>query len=521
MKKTMKKMMSLWMVAMVLMTSACSSSDSKEPSPVVSDSMKVEVTTAPVGLHPLKTNDSPSSYVSSQIFETLYLRSVDGTTYEPLLAKELPEFSEDGMTATIHLREGVQFHDGTPFTAEAVAYMIDSLKNPDYGSMRPSVVESIESYEIIDDLTIQLNLAYEDGVLVAKLAHTNSCIVNPALDQSQDLMINPTGAGTGAYEFVSAETGSSYVLKANENYWKGSPEVKEIRFDVISDEATAVARLQTGEADFYSTVSADSFNTVSNIPNYTAVNESSSSIYYLALRSSESSAKNPKMADVNFRKSLLQAIDIPTYVSSMLEGKASYSKSVLGPTLVGYVEKMEESGYEYDPVTAQKTIDENGWSGETVTLLISTRDWQQDLAVYMQAQLQKVGITVNIVSQEWASFLSTAKEDQSFDMTILSWANVTGDGQQMLEPNFSSKNGTRVKYNNAEFDALVEASAKTTDLAKREEAMAEAVKMIQDDAVVAPLYSQNQLYVYNSSKFDQVTLDKGGLYRLSEVKIVK
>ena len=79
--------------------------------------MQIELTTAPVGMHPLKTNDSPSTYVSGQVFETLYRRTVDGTAYEPLLASDMPEFSEDGLTATIPLRQDVTFQDGTAFTS--------------------------------------------------------------------------------------------------------------------------------------------------------------------------------------------------------------------------------------------------------------------------------------------------------------------------------------------------------------------------------------------------------------------
>ena len=69
--------------------------------------MQIELTTSPVGMHPNKTNDAPSTYVNGQIFETLYRRTVDGTAYEPLLAAEMPEFSDDGLTATIPLRQGV------------------------------------------------------------------------------------------------------------------------------------------------------------------------------------------------------------------------------------------------------------------------------------------------------------------------------------------------------------------------------------------------------------------------------
>lgn len=524
MKSVFKKGLAAAATMALLFTSACSSSSTSSTSSTTSSgepsTVNIEVTTAPVGMHPLKTNDAPSTNITGQIFETLYFRSYDGTDYEPLLAESLPEFSDDGLTATIKLREGVTFQNGDPFTAEAVGYMIDCLKDEDYGSLRPSIVESINSYDIEDDYTIVLHLAYADGVLVAKLAHTNSAIVNPELDKTQDLLVDPSGAGTGAYEYVSSTTGSTYTLKANENYWGGKPDIDNVVIDVVADSSTAVSRLQTGEADFFLGLSADNYDTAAAIPGYTAVNESTSSIYYLGLRSHADTAINPLMENVDFRKAIIQAIDVETYVDTMLNGTASYSGSIVGPTLAGYTDEMEKAVISYDPDAAKATIEKNGWTGETITLLTSTRDWQQNLAVYMQAALEDVGLKVEIVSEEWASFLADAKEDDSCDFEILSWSNVTGDGQQMLEPNFSTTNGLRVKYNNAEFDGYVDDSAKTTDLAERQAAMLKAVNKIQGDAIVTPLYSANALYIYNSDKLSDVKIDKGQLFYVKGFKLV-
>lgn len=523
MKGVLKKGLVSLAAATLVFTSACSSTSSTSSATSASaepSTLRVEVTTAPVGMHPLKTNDAPSTNVTGQIFETLYFRTYDGTDYEPLLAESLPEFSDDGLTATIKLREGVTFQNGDKFTADAVGYMIDCLKDENYGSLRPSIVESIESYEITDDYTIVLHLAYEDGVLVAKLAHTNSAIVNPELDKTQDLLVDPSGAGTGPYEYVSSTTGSTYTLKAYDNYWGGKPEVDNVVLDVVADSATAVSRLQTGEADFFMSLTADNYDTAAAIPGYTAVNDPTSSIYYLALRSHKDSAINPLMENVDFRKAIIEAIDVQTYVDTMLNDTASYSASIVGPTLAGYTEEMEKAGISYDADDAKAIVDKNGWSGETVTLLTSTRDWQQNLAVYIQEALGKVGLNVEIVSEEWASFLTDVKASDSCDFSILSWSNVTGDGQQMLEPNFSTTNGLRVQYNNAEFDEYVEESAETTDLSERQAAMLKAVQKIQGDAIVTPLYSANALYVYNSDKFGNVKLDKGQLFYAKDFTVV-
>ena len=483
------------------------------------DTMNIELTTAPVGMHPLKTNDAPSTYVNGQIFETLYKRTLDGTSYEPLLAADMPTFSDDGLTATIPLREGVKFQDGTPFTSAAVAYMIDSLKDENYGSQRPSIVSSIESYETPDDNTIVLHLAYNDGVLVAKLAHTNGAIVNPDLDKSQDLLVDPTGAGTGPYCFAGSVAGSTYDLTANPDYWGGEPAIKNLHFDVIGDEATAIARLQTGEADFYPTVSVDSSDAASAISGYTAVSQPSSAVGYFALRSHAENAANPLMAEPDFRKAILEAIDTESFVTSVMGSQASFIKAVVPPSCIGYTTAMDDAYIGYNKEDAKSIIDSNGWTGQTITMLVSTRELQQNIAAYVQAQLAEVGITVNIVSEEWATFLSDAKNDGAFDISVLTWSNVTGDGQQMLEPNFSTTNGARIKYANADFDTAVENSAETTVLEDRQKYMLEAVQKIQGDAVASPIYCQNTLFCYNSTKFDNVVIGMDGQFDARNFKL--
>ena len=154
-------------------------------------------------------------------------------------------------------------------------------------------------------------------------------------------------------------------------------------------------------------------------------------------------------------------------------------------------------------------------------MLVPTRDLQQTFAAYVQSQLQAVGLNVEIVSEEWASFLTSAKGSKNFDMIMLTWSNVTGDGEQMLNPNFSSKNGVRVKYNNPEFDAEVAASAQTTVLAEREAHMLKAVEIIQGGAVVKPIFTQNSLYAYNSNKVASANFAVETLFHVKDFKLVK
>lgn len=506
-------------LTMVLALAGCSSNTTNDSTtdPVTSSDkpFNVVLTTAPVGFSPLTTNDAPSTYVNAQIYETLYRRSMDGSSYEPLLAVSEPACDEAGTTCTIELQSGVTFHDGTPFNADAVKYTIERIKDPNYGAARASIASSIEEVNVIDDTHVELKTAYPDGVLIAKLAHANSAIISPTADQAQDLMSQPVG--TGPYKFVSAISGSEVKLTRNDEYWGEKPEIKDVTMTVIAETSTAISRLETGEADFLPRVPVNQLNRVKNIANVETVAESSSAISYLAMRNN--SSVNPKMADLNLRKAIAMAYDPDGYIASV-DGNASYSRSIVGPTLFGYTSDAETYGYGYNLEEAKKLVTEGGYADEPIVFLINNRPETIALAEYIQSNLKAAGFNnVQIESLEWAAYLSETQQDNRYDITILSWSNVTGDGTEMLDPNFHSVNSSkRVRYNNAEFDALVDASKQTLDTAARTEAISAANKMILDDAVVAPLYNQYQAYAFNSA-YTNVAMDAGGVFYIQDFKL--
>ena len=497
----------------VLALAGCSSSGSNDgntdPNTTTADKpFNVVLTTAPVGFSPLTTNDAPSTYVNAQIYETLYRRSMDGSSYEPLLAKSEPDCDEAGTTCTIELQSGVTFHDGTPFNAEAVKYTIERIKDPNYGAARASIASSIEEVNVLDDTHVELKTSYPDGVLIAKLAHANSAIISPTADQAQDLMTQPVG--TGPYQFVSAISGSEVKLTRYDGYWGEKPEIKDVTMTVIAETSTAISRLETGEADFLPRVPVNQMNRVKNIANVESVAESSSAITYLALRNN--SSVNPKMADLNLRKAIVMAYDPDGYIASV-DGYASYSRSIVGPTLFGYTSDAETYGYGYDLEAAKKLVEEGGYADEPIVFLINNRPETIALAEYIQSNLKAAGLNnVTIESLEWAAYLSETQQDNRYDITVLTWSNVTGDGTEMLDPNFHSVNSSkRVRYDNAEFDALVDASKQTLDSAERTAAISAANKMILDDAVAATLYNQYQAYAFNAA-YTNVEMDAGGVF---------
>ena len=470
--------------------------------------------TAPfTGFDPLRTNDSASTYVNAQIYETLYRIDPDTGESVPLLAADLPEYSEDGTTVTIKLREGVTFHDGTPFNSEAVKYTFDLIKDPDFGSARASIANSIESMECPDETTIVFHLLYEDGVFLAKLAHTNAAIVSPTAQQGQDLMVAP--CGTGPYKFVSSVSGSNVVLTRNDDYWGEIPAIKDVTMTIIADESTAVSRMETGEADFMPNISVEQLSRVENNSSVTVATSEAAQIYYMMMRAN--SSVNPIMAEKDFRVALAKAIDKEGYVEYMMQGYAAPATSVIGPKIVGFDEEATTHNIAYDPEGAKAILDAHpGWADEEITFLVPTTPAYTQMGEYFQSNLTQAGFNnVNIENIDWSAWHTESKVDGRFDISLAAWSNVTRDGSELMEPNFHSVNGQRrVRLDDADWtqvDAAIEASKTTTDMAVRTKSLLACNAVLQDGAYIQPIYHSTNLFCYNN-QYTNITRDPGGAF---------
>ncbi len=479
--------------------------------------------TAPfTGFDPLRTNDSASTYVNAQIYETLY--RIDPVTgeYMCLLAAELPEFSEDGLTATIKLREGVKFHDGTDFNSEAVKYTFELIKDPDFGSARASIANSIESMECPDEHTIVFHLLYEDGVLTAKLAHTNSAIVSPAAQQNQDLMVEP--CGTGPYKFVSSVSGSNVVLTSNEEYWGGAPAIKDVTMTIIAEESTAITRMETGEADFIPAVTVEQISRIEGMSNVKFETSDAAQVYYMLMRGD--SYVNPVMAEKDFRIALAKSIDKEGYVEYIMEGYATPAESVIGPKITGYDEEATTHNIAYDPEGAKAILDAHpGWADEEIVFLVPTTPAYQNMGQYFLSNMKAAGFNnIKYETMDWSAWLTESKVDNRFDVTLAAWSNVTRDGSELMEPNFHSENGQRrVRYLAKDIEAIdtfIMNSKTTSDLAVRTENLLGVNDLLQDEAYVQPIYHAVNMYCYNTA-YTGLTRDPGGTFYMKDVDYAK
>lgn len=186
--------------------------------------------------------------------------------------------------------------------------------------------------------------------------------------------------------------------------------------------------------------------------------------------------------DLKFRQAIAHGIDQEAYVNQ-LNGLGIVNDSVIGPKVFGYNESDQDESYEYNPEKAKEIIKENGYENEKITLLVANRENYMKMAEIVQPQLNEIGLDAEIESMEWGTFLETARKG-NYEMTFLGWANSTADGSELFYPNLHSDNigaSNNSRYNNPEFDQLVEESREGLDQDAREEKLQEANLMIMKD----------------------------------------
>ena len=475
--------------------------------------LNMVVQAEPVGFNPLKTNDSASARINVQVYETLFVRSFDGTSYDPLLAESYA--NPDEYTWVIKLREGINFHDGTPFNAEAVKYSFERIMDPEYGSARASLMASVEAITVLSEYEVEIKTKEPDGVMLAKLAHANGAIVSPTAEQNQDLMAQPVG--TGPYEFVSYLSGANIELKANQAYWGGVPFIQTVHVDIVPEISTAISKMETGESDWFEGVTAEHLSRVKNMSDVTLVSELSGRVTYLGVRANSSKTGSTEIPEV--RQAISLALDKEGFVATQ-NGLAIASDSLIGPKVFGYNDHSETYGTGFDMDMAMKIIADNDLAAKPIHILASNSSYYPEVAEFVQASLLEAGFEdVEIEMMEWGTFLSETKVENRMDLFLLGWSNLTGDASELVYPNWHSDNiggGDRSYYQNEVYEGYVEQSQTTLDIAARLEALDMANKTIIEDAGVFPIMHTNNVFAY-ASDLENVSMDPGGNFYIKLV----
>lgn len=446
--------------------------------------------------------DGNSLTPAYQMLEPLVFFEKGTANLIPGLATEWSS-NEDGTVWTLKLREGVTFHDGTPFNAEAVKFNFDRWNDPanEYRYDKPFVPWTwvfggfgedsvLESVDVVDEYTVQLNLRSGVSFIPAMLASSYFGMHSPtAIKEAMADYGTPVygAVGTGAYQFVEWVDGSQVVMERYEGYWGEPANVGRLVFLGIEDPTVRLAQLKSGAIDIAVNLASDDLAAVESDPNLeVATAESNLNVGYLAFHQA-----NEPFDDVLVRKAVAHAIDKQAIVEAFYAGLGTPATQFLPPSLWGRAEDIEPYGY--DPERAKELLAEagfpDGFETELWYMPVSRPYYPgpQDIATAMAAYLADVGIQAELKTVDWGTYLDQY-DDGEYPMYMLGWSADYADPDNFLYTFFGPGSAPdQLGWNNQEvFDLLNQARAATTQEA-RAELYAQAAKIIHEEAPSLPI----------------------------------
>ncbi|WP_413377079.1 glutathione ABC transporter substrate-binding protein [Alkalihalobacillus sp. 1P02AB] len=452
----------------------------------------VDLTSAPVSLDPHAANDGNSLYVMSAIYDTLVFLDKD-LTLKPGLAESYEQIEDT--VWELKLRQGIEFHDGTPFNAEVVKVNFDRIFDKDVASPVGFLFDMVTNVEVIDEYTVHIETEFPFVALPAHLAHpAGHMISKEAIEADYEAMengappfayVNENPIGTGYFKYESSVPGENVTLTKNEDYWDIEANVDKVTFKVVPEDLTRIAELQTEEADIIYPVNPNDINQLENTDGTVVQQSDSSNLTYIGFN-----LEVEPFNDKRVRHAITMAIDKEELIDGIVDGVALPAQGFLAPTVYGYSDDITPLTYNVEE--AKSLLEEAGYAdGFQATILTTDLRSNINIAEYAQAQLAPLGIDLSIQIAEQGAYLdATAKGNHQ--LFVGSWGTVTLDADYGLYGMFHSSNvgapGNRSFIQNDDVDALLEAGRKEMDEATRLELYKEVQQLLVDEAPLVPVY---------------------------------
>lgn len=452
----------------------------------------------------------------NQIFDPLF-RLNDKGEFVPVLATGYA-FNEDNTELTVTLREGVVFHDGTPFNADAVVYNLNRLQNSS-GAMRTGTVDWMKSVETIDDLTVKITLMQPSGYALSSLAAEGTLMVSPkAVDElGEDFGRNPVG--TGPFQFVEWVGADRIVLEKNPEYWQTDaagnqlPYLDGVEIRSITNYATAFLELESGGIDLLNVVNPQDFERVRNSAELSLLEGPQ----VLAQQAIVNVTKPP--FDNKFvRQALAYAIDRETLAKAVAGEDGLVYPTYVPPSEWAFDDTIQ--GYTYDPEKAKALLAEAGYSdGASFELMVIQREPDVTTAQILQQMVKESGFDMTITVMERQAWIGRVITEGAFDASMAAGQHPRIDPHDTWARSYIKEQGGN--WSRHDNQALVDLIYKARDTVDRDERKAlyrQVAEMALDESYVLFLFSR-RAYQGLNDKVHDVAVDNGGAWVLTSTWI--
>ncbi len=448
--------------------------------------------------------------LSSLIYSYLVISDDRGTLVGDL-ATEVPSLanggiSRDGLTYTYHLRRGVYWHDGVPFTAHDVVASWRAVVDPRNDTLFREGYDQVASIDTPDDYTAVVHLRARDAAFVSQFfapLQEGGKPILPAHVIEKDADFNRSAldsdpVGTGPFRFVSWQRGSEIVLERNPRYFKGVPRLDRVELHIIPSDQTIVTEMRAHHVDLIVSATGALYDVYRSVPDTITELRPWNAQEVLMIN-----GRKPGLGDVTVRRAIADAIDYNELIRTVSHGTGETAYNTLPPTAIGY-EKLPP--HTYDPATANRLLDAAGWvrgsdgirSRDGVRLayslaLIAGSSNLADIALEIQQDLQAIGIEIALRTYPYDAIFSpiagplyTGKYDFAVYSTTVQW---DPDVHVYIGCNEAYPRGDNISgYCNPQLDALENAGLQTVDPSRRAPIYRRASAIMWDTVSYLPLY---------------------------------
>ena len=490
---------------LVLVAAGCGGDDNESSSGGNGGELVFGTSADPVVLDGALVSDGESLRAIDQMFEGLVTLKPGTTEVVPGLAESW-EADEAGTAWTFHLREGVKFHDGTDFNAEAVCYNFDrwyNFKGPFqeqsatyywqtvFGGFSDKKTPSLyKSCEATDENTVVLNLTKASSSFLGALALTNFTIASPqALKQydadkgsvDEETGFKPTGTygtehptGTGPFKFESWTRGDRLVMVLNDDYWGDKAKLDKLIFRPIADNAARLQALQSGELQGYDLVEPQDVPTIEGESDLQLLDRPAFNVGYVTINQ-----KVKPFDKIEVRQAVAAGLDRESVVNNFYGGRGEVAKEFMPPSLEGYSDNVET--YTYDPAKAKSLLQK---AGVKIPLTVDfwyptdiSRPYMPDPKRNFEAfaaSLNKSGFKVVPHSAPWSpDYVGRVDGGTAGALNLIGWTGDYGDPDNFIGVFFQQPTD-QFGFTNEEITNTLNKAETETDAAKRTELYKEA-----------------------------------------------
>lgn len=551
----------IFLFSVVLILTACADdnnvdgvSENEEGDGSENQSITLSLPSDAVSVDPHGSNDLPSDKVRQHIFEGLVTQD-ENLEIVPELAENWEQV--DDLTWHFFLREDVNFHDGNEFNAEAVKANLDRLLDPSRASTREFLLEMIEEVNVVDEYTVEIITEYPFQPLLGHLTHGAGDMMSQELiDEDYQNALEEAGAdisledyyqiresggeeheeiaeeiseytgavveenplGTGYMEFEERSPGESTSLVRNNEYWNGEVNIADLTLKVVPETGARVAEIETGESEVIADIPPSDRERFESNEDVTVTETDSVALEYIGLNT-----ESEYLQDKRVRQALAHAFDKQEVIEGVYDNSGIEAVSPLAPEVFGFDDSLESPEYDLDE--ARRLLEEAGYEdGFELTMYVNDDNPQRiDTALWFQESLQDIGIELEVVQLEWATFLEATGEGEH-DLYIMSWGNSTGDPDNAITPLFHTDRlgapGNRAFFENEDVDRLLEEGREEADEERRAEIYSEIQEILIDESpAIFIMHPQN----YNGylSNLEGITIDSYETFNFKDITSVE